>query len=480
MNASSTRYLPTAHAEASPTAHQPAAHSWQRPDEAQEVYHVLASDTALVRGAAKWFGRSSANMKLWGTALVPLVITAAISLPVLYMSRSILAAAAAQDVGEVERYAALIGNLTLAALLAGAVLSWLIAGVLYREVIRVVTDLIEAAYELLDGNTQVSIPFLDRRDEYGQIARIIEALRIKAGEMIRMQEERQSVADAREEERLHLVATFEKSLGDVVAGVASAASQLHSTAGIMVAGTDQARDQTDRVTRAMEEASSGTTAAAAASDEFAMSIGEISRQASNSAALARRASDAAVDADHKISRLSAAAGEIGEIVDLIQSIAQRTNLLALNASIEAARGGEAGRGFAVVAAEVKDLAAQTSRATQQVAQQIASMQASTGQSVEALQSIGEQVKELELTAISIASAVDQQSIAGQDLARSLDLAARATDDVSASIGQVRDASRNNGIAATQVLQSADELERQAGALRNKSLELARQFRSGRS
>jgi methyl-accepting chemotaxis protein len=167
-------------------------------------------------------------------------------------------------------------------------------------------------------------------------------------------------------------------------------------------------------------------------------------------------------------------------VGLIQSIAQRTNLLALNASIEAARGGEAGRGFAVVASEVKELAAQTSRATDRVAQQITAIQTSTGQSVKALHSIGEQVKELELTAISIASAVDQQSVAGQDLARSLDMAARATDEVSVNIGQVRDATRNTGIAASQVLQSADELERQAGTLRSKSLDLVSQFSSRRS
>lgn len=478
MNASSARYLPTAPADAARSSEQPSAQLWQRPDEVQQTYHVLASESFVVKAAAVWFGKSSANVKLWGTALLPLIIAAAISLPVLFMSRAIMNADGIENAAEALRYATLLNNLALTALVAGVLFSWLIAGILYREVIRVVNDLIASAYDLLDGDTDVRIPFLGRKDEYGQIARILEALRLKAAEMIRLQEERQSIVEAREEERLRLVATFEKALGDVIAGIASAASQLHSTAGVMAAGTEQAHEQTDRVTRAMEDAASGTTAAAAASDEFAMSIGEISRQATNSAALARKANDAAIDADQKISRLSAAAGEIGEIVDLIQSIAQRTNLLALNASIEAARGGEAGRGFAVVAAEVKDLAAQTSRATQQVAQQIATIQASTGHSVEALQSIGEQVKELELTAISIASAVDQQSIAGQDLARSLDLAARATDDVSASIGQVRDATRNTGIAATQVLQSADELERQASTLRSKSLHLARQFRSG--
>jgi len=215
----------------------------------------------------------------------------------------------------------------------------------------------------------------------------------------------------------------------------------------------------------MQEATSGVTAAAAASDEFAMSIGEISRQAASSADLARKASESAEVADGKMATLANSASQVGQIVELIQSIARRTNLLALNASIEAARGGEAGRGFAVVASEVKELAAQTSRATEKVAQQIREMQDSTSDSALALRSIGNQVQQLETTAISIASAVDQQSVAGQDLARSIDLAARGSGEVSASIGNVRESSLATGAAASQVLNSATDLENQAATLR---------------
>jgi methyl-accepting chemotaxis protein len=196
-----------------------------------------------------------------------------------------------------------------------------------------------------------------------------------------------------------------------------------------------------------------------------MSINEISRQASSSAQLARKAGDAAREADGTISSLNDTAGEIGQIVGLISSIAQRTNLLALNASIEAARGGEAGRGFAVVASEVKDLAAQTGKATERVAVQIKAIQQGTSASVSALQAIVGQINELEATSVSIAAAVDQQSVAGQDLARSIDLAARSTENVSATVAQVRQASIATGAAATQVLTSSNELEQQASVLR---------------
>lgn len=328
-----------------------------------------------------------------------------------------------------------------------------------------------------------AIPGLDRGDEIGGMARALEVFNRASIRLERMRAERAEKAKSELEEQTRLqlqqeeariereralknmADQFERTVGDVVSSVASASSQLQATATNMAATAEQSAERTGEVATSMEEANSGATAAAAASDEFAMSIGEISRQAASSAEMARKATNSTRQADATIAALSGSAQEVGHVVELIQTIAQRTNLLALNASIEAARGGEAGRGFAVVASEVKELAMQTSRATEQVAEQIRAMQDTTGDSVKALRSIAHEVEQLESTAVSIASAVDQQSVAGQDLARSIDLAARGTEQVSGHIKEVRELSLSTGSAASQVLESSTALEQQASTLR---------------
>jgi len=367
-----------------------------------------------------------------------------------------------------------------------------------RDISIPIRALTGANLQLANGEKGFEIPETDRWDEIGDMARSLQVfqrgyfrldkMREEAAEkaqaeleqQIEREREREEMREAQARTLLELAEKFERTVGEVVGGVAAASAQLQSTASSMASAAEQASSQTGEVAKAMEEASSGVTAAAAASDEFAMSINEISRQAATSAELARNASISAEEADGTISKLTDNAEQVSQIVELISSIAQRTNLLALNASIEAARGGDAGRGFAVVASEVKELATQTSKATEEVAEQVRTMQDSTEASVGALRMIAEQIQQLESTAVSIASAVDQQSVAGQDLARSIDLAARSTDQVSANVAQVREASQSTGAAASQVLNSATELEDQAATLREQVEEFLAHIRDQRA
>lgn len=379
---------------------------------------------------------------------------------------------------EREAVSSFSSQLVMVTILVAAALSLMLLAIkfLSRDLTMKLREITDGMNRLSKAEVDFEIEGSDRKDELGEMVRAIYVFkagtkRLKEWSRERVErsqrevEEREQARQERENLLNDLADQFERTVGDVVAGVAAASSQLQNTASSMAGSAEESSRRTSEVAKSMEEANAGATAAAAASDEFAMSIGEISRQAASSAELARKATDSAQQADVTISALSASAEEVGQVVELIQTIAQRTNLLALNASIEAARGGEAGRGFAVVASEVKELAMQTSRATQQVAEQIRSMQDTTGASVNALRMIAKQIEQLETTAVSIATAVDQQSVAGQELAQSIDIAARNTDRVSSHVEDLRDLSLATGAAASQVLSSSTELEEQATTLR---------------
>lgn len=335
-----------------------------------------------------------------------------------------------------------------------------------QNVVKPFEDLTDGMNKIADGIYDLEVRHTEREDEIGQMCRSLEKAKKASFLLKELREEGQRQKELHDRQLAELAARFERQISDIVNGVAAASSQLESTATAMAETAEVSANQSGTVAEAMDSAAAGVTAAAAATDEFSLSINEISRQASGSAELARKAAESTRHADATIGALADSAAEVGQIVELISSIAQRTNLLALNASIEAARGGEAGRGFAVVAAEVKELAAQTAKATERVAVQIQKIQEDTGSSVTSLKAIARQISDLEVTSVSIAAAVDQQSAAGKDLARSIDLAARSTERVSTSITQVRTGSIATGAAAAQVLTSSSELKHQSAALRS--------------
>ena len=360
-------------------------------------------------------------------------------------------------------------------LIAGCIaLVHLGAKALSEQVSDSLGEITGAMTSLAGGDRSIAIPGTGREDEIGEMARALVVFRESADALADLQRK------AREEQNAvlrRLVDNFRGGVGEVAVSVAQASRELQSTSTDMAGAATQTIGFVEQVSRDMAETQIGVTAAAAASDQFALSIAEIGKQAGNSASVVQDARQSTELADTKMAELAYVAEEIGGVVDLIGAIADRTNLLALNASIEAARGGEAGRGFAVVASEVKDLARQTRDATGEVAARIIGMQATSRESVDALAQIGERIREVELTATAIAQAVDEQSVSSRELARNLDLAANGVDNIGSSIAQIAQMARNTGKACEQVLASANTLDLTAHDLDARSREFVESVRA---
>ena len=353
--------------------------------------------------------------------------------------------------------------LVMITLIASAVFSFL-------GIARPMTRLNGALGEMAGGNLDVVIPGANRGDEIGDLAKTVTVIRENAEQKARDEAEAritqdQIAAQQRRAEMIKLADDFEGAVGEIVETVSSASTELEASAGTLTSTAERAQELTTMVAAASEEASTNVQSVASSTEEMASSVNEISRQVQESARMANEAVEQARRTNDRVSALSKAAGRIGDVVELINTIAEQTNLLALNATIEAARAGEAGRGFAVVASEVKALAEQTAKATGEIGQQITGIQAATHESVDAIKEISGTIEKLSEISSAIAAAVEEQGAATQEISRNVQQAAHGTQQVSSNITDVQRGASETGSAYTQVLSAAQSLSGDSNRLK---------------
>jgi methyl-accepting chemotaxis protein len=366
--------------------------------------------------------------------------------------------------------------------LAIAALGLAVSLLMSRMISRPILVMTGALGRIADKDYEAAIPALGQTDEIGRMAAAVSVLKDRSAaadrlsaerdrmdaDRTRMEEERReaNAANERRAARMaELTRAFEENIGAIVRTVAEGSTETRASAESLAATADQTAKQCAIVSAASEEATGNAQTVSVAAEELTASISEIGRQVEQSSQITQRAVAEAEQTNANVKGLAEAAQRIGQVVDIINAIARQTNLLALNATIEAARAGEAGKGFAVVAGEVKTLASETAKATEEISAQISSIQTATGDAVSAIARIAETIGTIDQIAATVAAAVQEQGAATEEIARNVERAASHTSDVSGNIGGVTRAAATTGDAAGILLDSAGSLAEQSDSLR---------------
>jgi methyl-accepting chemotaxis protein len=380
-------------------------------------------------------------------------------------SEASAAAAVRQSETEIRQGQIILICLALISLATALVIGWWYVG---RGVVRRLVRLQHSMKSIAAGDLAAEVA-TNGSDEIAEMAGALQVFKDNMVESNRLRAERletdKKVQAQRKAEMQRLADEFEAAVGEIVQTVSAASTELEASATMLTTTAEHTQQLSGRVEAASQEASSNVKSVAAATEEMTASIAEISQRVQESNRIASEAVSQAEITDARINELSKAAVRIGDVVNLITTIAEQTNLLALNATIEAARAGDSGRGFAVVAQEVKALAAQTAKATNEISSQIAGMQVATQDSVVAIKQIGTTIGRISEISASIAASVDQQGGATQDIARNVDQASHGTSEVASNIGDVNRGARETGSASAQVLSSAQALSGESNRLK---------------
>ena len=348
---------------------------------------------------------------------------------------------------------------------AGGALALLMGRSLSAPIVSMTT----AMRRLAEKDLEVEIPARDRADEVGEMAAAVQVFKdnmVEADRLRAAQSEEQAVRERRQAAVEEAIGEFEQSATKAIESVGGAVGQLESLASSLTATAEETSMQSANVSASSEEASTNVQTVASSAEQLSASIQEIARQVSQSNDTSKQAVNSADVTSKRVQGLAEAANRIGDVVGLISDIAEQTNLLALNATIEAARAGDAGKGFAVVASEVKSLAEQTGKATEEIGQQIGSMQSATTEAVNAIQEITGLITSMDEISSMIAAAVEEQGAATGEIASNVQQAAAGAQEVSSNIAGVSQAAEQTGTVSTEVLSASNELNQQANDLRN--------------